>query len=701
MSPAGLGQSVPAREATIPVPNDWSHQRMIFSRPGTTEQAARVQKNPRYWQQRYRSQTPAMPVAKSGGALAVAPRKVELRNDWGLPPHRTRRTEGYWAESLGSGGSVGAGNYPAKFSYLGTTANCSDATQPDFVIYSSGLEGSSTQASVVAYDNLYSGCTGPVPSVYWAYNTGGQILTSPVYSLDGTQVAFVQTNAGELGTLVLLKWAASSGVGVGNPTTLTPVSASAYVTCSAPPCMTTALLTDPLDTPANDTTSSAYYDYSDDAAYMGDNHGWLHKFSPVFKGPLAEVKTGGWPVQVNPDDPNILSSPVHDYASGNVFVGDAGGLLYRVNSSGDVTISGQLDFGTGIVESPIVDGTSGLVYVFASSDGSASCTDGAACAAVYQLGNNFAADDTGKEVAVGDSVVYGTMPNPNPLYDGAFDSAYVNSANATGNLYVCGNTGGAPALLRIPITSGKMGEANAAGIFLSTSTANTPCSPMTDVLNPNATGGTTEWIFAGVQASGESAICAGGGCAMSFRNLPWQASTTYTAGQEILDSGLHIEAVETGGTSGLTTPIWSGSTGGPTTDGSVTWLDQGVLTFKTPASWILNHSYRSGATILDPDENIELVTTTGTSGGTIPTFNTAVGGPTSDGTVVWTNLGASATAALPAAGGTSGIILDNTVGSGTLEGASQVYFSTLSDQTTCGTSSSVGCAVQASQSALH
>ena len=48
--------------------------------------------------------------------------------------------------------------------------------------------------------------------------------------------------------------------------------------------------------------------------------------------------------------------------------------------------------------------------------------------------------------------------------------------------------------------------------------------------------------------------------------------------------------------------------------------------------------------------------------------------------MTWENLGAIATAALAAAGGTSGIIIDNTVGSGTLAGASQVYFSTLSNQ---------------------
>jgi hypothetical protein len=67
--------------------------------------------------------------------------------------------------------------------------------------------------------------------------------------------------------------------------------------------------------------------------------------------------------------------------------------------------------------------------------------------------------------------------------------------------------------------------------------------------------------------------------------------------------------------------------------------------------------------------------------------------------VTWVNAGALPSAALSATGGTSGFIMDNTVGSGTLAGASEVYFSTLGTQV-CGTSGTGGCAVQASQSAL-
>jgi hypothetical protein len=71
---------------------------------------------------------------------------------------------------------VGAGNYPAKFSFDITTANCGNAAQPDFVVFNTSV-ATSGQASVVAYDNLYSGCaTGTVPSTYWAYNTGGAVV---------------------------------------------------------------------------------------------------------------------------------------------------------------------------------------------------------------------------------------------------------------------------------------------------------------------------------------------------------------------------------------------------------------------------------------------------------------------------------------------------------------------------------------------
>jgi hypothetical protein len=398
-------------------------------------------------------------------------------------------------------------------------------------------------------------------------------------------------------------------------------------------------------------------------------------------------------VQVNPLGPLPLASAVYDHGSGNVFVGDAGGFFYSVSAAtGTVTASSQLDHGTGIVAGPLVDSTAGLAYVFASNDGSTACAGGP-CAAVYRFASGFAAGTAGAKVTVGAS-----SATPEPLYVGALDSAYESSVDAAGNLYVCGNTGGPPTLYQVQITSGGVLGAVVAGPVLSGS--NTGCSPVTHVLNPNVTGGATEFIFASVQTNGTSTPCAGGGCIMNFKDTPWQALTVYTVGQEVLDSNFHIEVVATAGTSGATAPFWDIATGASTTDATVQWLDQGPVSAASPAAWISLHVYAGGSEILDNNNNIELVTLSGTSASSIPTFNATAGGTTSDGTTTWTNVGAVGTFALPAAGGTSAIIIDNTVPSKTRSGASEVYFSTLSDQV-CGTSGTGGCAVQASQSALQ
>ena len=299
--------------------------------------------------------------------------------------------------------------------------------------------------------------------------------------------------------------------------------------------------------------------------------------------------------------------------------------------------------------------------------------------------------------------MFTTGPNPNPLYIGSFDSAYENSSDATGNLYVCGNTGGNPILYQIPIAAGAFPVTGLGTAITSlTPVARNPaCSPVTDLYNANANGGPAERLFVSVQNYGRSSGCGGGGCVLNFLDTAWQPSTAYAVGQEILGSRLHIEVVITAGTSGTVAPTWGSTAGAMKTDNTVVWIDQGALTAATLASWLPSHMYpMSLIRIVDSNGNVEIQTAGGTSGPLTPVWSTVPGANTSDGTVTWTNVGAIATFALPAAGGTSGIIIDNTVGSGTLPGASQIYFSTLSDQT-CGTSGAGGCAVQASQSDLQ
>jgi hypothetical protein len=682
----------------IVLPTDWTHSHLVFSQPGTVEQAMRLQQDPRFEQQLYRRGQPLrLPAAQIDRGGVGSP---QLR--FPFHPRRSNST-GLWDESLGAGATVGAVNFPAKFSFDSGVANCASATPPDFVVYSTGLTGSG--ASVIAYDNLYTGCTGTVPTVYWAYDTGGQILTSPVLSLDGTQLAFVQT-AGGIGSLVLLKWAASATETVASPGVPTSVLPALYSACVAP-CMTSLILQDTSHVPTDDITSSVFYDYTGDTIWVGDSRNWLHRFSPIFAAGSTPAEVGSpWPVQLFPTDATALASPVYDHGSGNVFVGDAGGFFYSVSASaGAVTQSSQLDHGTGIVAGPLVDSTAKVAYVFSSNDGSTNCAGGP-CAAVYRFAAGFTAGTAGAEVTVGASAA-----TPKSLYEGALDSAYESSNNAAGNMYVCGNTGGDPTLYQVQITSGAVLGTVVTGPVLTT--ASTACSPVTDILNPNAvlnsggTGDPEEYIFAGVQASGTPTGCAAGGCLASFRATPWTVSHAYTVGEVIVDSNFHMQVVTTKGTSGSSEPTaWSTTfPGGTTTDGTVTWMNLGLTTATTQAGWVAHKTYAVGDYIYDsntpPDIEVVTAITTGLSGSFEPVWPTTVGTVTPEAPphVTWTNAG-PAPGAIASAGGTSAVIVDNIVGSGTLAGASQVYFQTQGNQATCGTATNVGCAIQASQSAL-
>lgn len=653
------------------LPTDWSHQHLIFSQPRTAGQAARLQNNTRYLQQQRRT---THAVSNAQPAAGVRPSHFRRHHK----RRRGRRMHRDWAEDMGSGAHVAANMFPAKYSLLGTTANCGLATPPDFVIYGTALAGSTTQASILAYTNLYSGCAAPVPATYWAYNTLGTVQTSPVPSLDGSQVAFTQSVAG-VASLVLLRFAPFDGSNVRMPLTPTLEAAASYVGCTTP-CM--AIF--PLGV-SDDTNSSVFYDYESDTAWVGDNSGGLHKFSPVFNGTPAEVVGGGWPAQLGTAIP---TGPVYDNGSDTVFIGDAAGFLYSVGSSGAVTKSAQLGHTLGIEDSPMVDSTAGVVYVAVPDDG-------AGFAGVYQLPTTFSAGTSGPEVHVGAS----SATTLTSMYDGDFDLNYLNS-RATGNFYVCGDPGGEPTLYQVPILNLTMGTPLAGPVVSTTSGAT--CSPVTHVYNPNITGqGTpTEWVFLSTQAAGTPTVCGGFSCVMNFRTTSWQPSTVYNLGQEILDSNLNIQVADDSGfTSGSTQPVWSTGVFSETVDGGVHWRNQGPLSAITPPNWAASFSYPGAFQIVDSNNNIEISEIGGgMSGGTQPVWGLNEGDTTNDGSVTWINLGMNPVAALMESGGTSGIIIDNTID---IVGASQVYFSTLQDQACFTSGGTGGCAVQASQQGLQ
>lgn len=525
-----------ASEQRVSLVTDWSHRHMMFSAPKSLAHAFALSRNPRYVQQLIR-------------------RNVERKHHHWMEwwPEWTNPIHADWSESMGTNATVGADQFPAKFSFDITSASCSS----DFVVFNTGLAPSASQASVVAYSNLYSGCGGTAPSTYWAYDTGGTASTSVALSLDGSQIAFVQKQ-GTAANLVILKWQSSTTETASAPQVLSSTSSSSYRNCSAP-CMTSLTFSGS----AADTLSAPFIDYDTDTLFVGDDVGRLHKFTGVFDGNPSEVGSP-WPVSVGNTK---LSSPLYDPATGNVFVTSTftlgrGGQFIAVcatsictgvsNGSGTVSIgtattSNELvGFISGACHSssivrtltlapPMLDSVAGELYVFVGNDGNRN-------SAVYQFSatvssTQFSQGSCGTEATVGTGT---TTSTGIPVYLGTFDNLYLTSTSGNGNLYVCANTGGDATLYQVPITSNVMAATGTA--VLTVSTGITPCSPITEIYN-----GTTDLAFVSVQSAGSTSSpvnCpTNAGCLMSF-SLP-----TNLGGS--LPSGTTATLAASGGTSGI------------------------------------------------------------------------------------------------------------------------------------------------------
>lgn len=112
--------------------------------------------------------------------------------------------------------------------------------------------------------------------------------------------------------------------------------------------------------------------------------------------------------------------------------------------------------------------------------------------------------------------------------------------------------------------------------------------------------------------------------------LQWQSQTAYAQGDFIIDSNNNIQTIKKAGTSAGPPPQWNTAFGKTTTDGSVTWVNNG------PASWQPKTAFVAGQFILDSNGNIQNVQTAGTTGAAEPVWN-GVYLPTVDGTVTWIN----------------------------------------------------------------
>lgn len=654
--PSG-GDSRPWGQQITGVPNDWTHQHLVFSNPGTEEEAIRngtyddwvkIVNNPRYLMQQLRRHAPAQgPAAqevarieaaaaatsRSGGrnrmllikmmtmSLGLSFAVIFLRRRHWIPTLMVVLSTAIflllascsgpvtssgsalnkdWGEGILTG-AVLPNTYPAKYTFnpIGA-ATCAT----DYVVYPTGSTGSGTKATIIAYNNLYvtgtgALCSGGAPLVYWAYNTGGTtyaVTTSPILSSDGTKVAFIQSN-GSAAQLVVLKWAqtpatitangnltsnstsitgttgisaadvgmqisdtthagcipANDTIAAFSGTTVTLATATSGTcgtqtgdsliltteavgtpgvppsgtpsSCTAP-CMATLAFSDS----HNDTYSSPYYDYSNDALYVGDNNSYLHKFTGVFTGTPTEATA----VQLNTTAYDV-ASPVYDPVSGCVFVGDSEGYFYSVDSgtsttasvckSGSFTLFGHSELlgggaaDDGIFDAPLVDSAGQMVYAFVTDSAHISnCAAGDNCIVQFQTSTITSGTST---AAPNNEEPLGTGGQNYNLYAGAFDNVYFTSAtpsNPSGHIYVVGGTDlttGA-LLYQVPINANVMAAATSEATVNAT---HQPWpTPVTEFFNANVGGGTDFIFFSAYRGNLGSCSTVGSsqGCIFAF-----------------------------------------------------------------------------------------------------------------------------------------------------------------------------------------
>ena len=615
---SAIGQEEPAAGAAnlqgTGFPEDWTHHHLVFSNPGTEEEAIRngtheewlkIVTNPRYVVQQLKRhqalQEPKFDENAREGASTEAP-IIRVSNE--QLPHPTVKLKVNkstikkdWDEALGATTAPSNVAYPAKWSFNTGTASCAN----DFVIYPTGQAGATGRASIIAYYNMYtSGCSGTVPLTDWAYNTGGTVALSPVFSFYGNQVAFIQTSS-SVASLVLLKFPSTPpGTGtITSPVTPTTAASNTAYYNSGAGCTAPCMFKITLNGSPNDTQSNPYYDYLTDSLYVGDSVGKLHKFSPVFNGAPAEVTTS-WPVQLNDGsaDTNQAASPVYDVTSGYVFVGttsittSTGGVLYSVGTGNQSTTSGaihgysaELDELYGILDAPLVDSTAGKVYVFSGENTSGKN-------AVYQFATNFV---TGATPAVATLGAGGTGTTTFQ-FAGTFDNTYYTSSNSSspsGYLYVCGTAAGAP-IYQVSIASNVMGTVVTGPTISDSSAYYGRCSPATEFLNSSVggTAATQTGTVTGDPTNGQTATI--GGSEILTASLASAATASITIGSSFCfapSTGVDVNGttLTTNATAGAgsytvsTTP----SAGETVIIGGVTYTFETTLSGTTPANQVL------------------------------------------------------------------------------------------------------------------
>lgn len=464
---SGLWAQEPSNPLRAGVPQDWTQHHIVFSRDGLAQRPDLIYNEPRILHQAVQRWQSADSKVFRGAETA--------RTSSGSAPRRD------WNVSLGTG-RLAVNMFPAKYSFdPAAPPSCST----DYVVFGLNVVGATGgQANFVAFNGLYAGTTPPgicgaAPTVMFAYNVttsgAGRVQTSPVLSLDGKKIAFVESS-GSASVFHVLTWSTGAGngtitaaaaPGTGNAASMTSLTYAAGVT---------------------NTRSSPWVDYNTDTAYVGADNGRIYKITGVFTG-TPTLAGAPWPVSVSPGF--RLTAPVLDKNLGLLMVGSQNGTLFSINTATGALNSLAIGLGggtnPGILGPPIVDVTNGTTFAVSSNDGTSGVLVEADTATMTQLA----------KARIGQASTSGTAVN---LYQPAFSNDYFNNPS-TGVVRLCGT--GAANITPWQYAFGFTGRTmNSTAVFsqqLLTSTA-ARCSGWTEFFNPNINGG-TDFFFFGLTAN--------------------------------------------------------------------------------------------------------------------------------------------------------------------------------------------------------
>jgi hypothetical protein len=565
----------------IGIPQDWSTSRVIYTRNGSVEDMMKVRNDPRFlhsyllhYMREHGNQTrpPASAALNESGSnesglnengadenglsedrSAADAQDFLLRFPGHLPktrpapPKKNQHTKVDWAVSLGAGGTA-IGESPAMYTYSATPA-CKD-----FVVYvTKGTPKAGIQSNLVGLTNVYSGTSptgicGTAPTFLFSYAIGsGPSYLSPVLSLDGTKVAWIESTGGHA-IFHVTTWVAGQGT---NATTgsvaVTGTFASGACTPAGASCdvaldYTSSAYSGCTASADSNTNSDLYVDYPSDTGFIGADNGFLYHIKGIFKG----TPTFDFCIPVHAGVGTAMSGTAYDSLLNppEVFISDSKILYaYTVTTTGTpaYTLKASRTYANSNYSGPgpVLDIFNGLVYMFSAQDN--------------ETVNHTSMTQFPVSLASASVVPLGpasTNNYPILLY-GAFDNNYYNNGpfSALSTLYTCGadpTTTDAQDLYAISFNA-TTGLANttpamSANKNVDPGTANGTCSPITEFYD-----GTNDRIFVGM---GQHGATSGANVVQMWTvNSRPTAATTYNAeavGYQGGTSGIVIDNNATG-----------------------------------------------------------------------------------------------------------------------------------------------------------